>query len=195
MKWLGHKRIDETMLYVDVADHHGREMPELVREAGKGDHDPDVRIIRMLGARADLPTEPLAIPAGTPSKSTRRPPTRTFPRTPRQQAANGNAASDSPRVQVSEIADVPLALLCSGGGLRTTAGPHSVERGATDHGHLRLVVSHRTTPSPAAAVVEPLQERDAIADVLEAALERWRREADARELRRALLRLLADLDE
>ena len=111
MKWLGHKRIDETMLYVDVATNHGREMPEPIREAGKGDHDPEVRIIRMLGARASLPTNPLAIPAGTPSKR--------LPRKLCQQAANANASPHLPRGQVREIADVPLALLCSGGGLRT----------------------------------------------------------------------------
>ena len=31
--WLGHKRIDETMLYVHVAESHPRELPEHVKEA------------------------------------------------------------------------------------------------------------------------------------------------------------------
>ena len=49
--WMGHKRIDETMLYVHVAADHHREMPEVVRVAGMNVTDPDVRILRMLGAR------------------------------------------------------------------------------------------------------------------------------------------------
>ncbi len=49
--WLGHKRIDETMLYVHVAEAHARELPEAVREAAAGEADPDKRIIAMLGAR------------------------------------------------------------------------------------------------------------------------------------------------
>ena len=49
--WMGHKRIDETMLYVHVAEAHARELPEAVHEAGLGQADPDARIIAMLGAR------------------------------------------------------------------------------------------------------------------------------------------------
>jgi integrase len=49
--WMGHKRIEETMLYVHVAETHGRELPQDVRDAGTGEADPDARIIRMLGAR------------------------------------------------------------------------------------------------------------------------------------------------
>jgi hypothetical protein len=49
--WLGHKRIDETMLYVHVAETHARELPEAVQEAGQSELDPDKRIIAMLGAR------------------------------------------------------------------------------------------------------------------------------------------------
>jgi hypothetical protein len=49
--WLGHKRIDETMLYVHVAEAHARELPEVVREAGAKEADPDRRILAMLGAR------------------------------------------------------------------------------------------------------------------------------------------------
>jgi hypothetical protein len=47
----GHKRIDETMLYVHVAEAHHRELPEVVRIAAIGESDPDTRIVRMLGAR------------------------------------------------------------------------------------------------------------------------------------------------
>lgn len=50
--WLGHKRIDETMLYVHVAEAHAREWPERVHEAARREMDPDKRIIAMLGARA-----------------------------------------------------------------------------------------------------------------------------------------------
>jgi hypothetical protein len=47
-----HKRIDETMLYVHVAEAHHRELPEVVRLAAIGETDPDTRILRMLGARS-----------------------------------------------------------------------------------------------------------------------------------------------
>jgi hypothetical protein len=39
--WMGHKRIDETMIYVHVAENHRREIPECVLEAGHGEPDPD----------------------------------------------------------------------------------------------------------------------------------------------------------
>ena len=70
MKWLGHKRIDETMLHVNIAEHHGRELPEALREAAKGDHDPEARIIRLLGAgaRPQQPSrDPRARSDGQPS--------------------------------------------------------------------------------------------------------------------------------
>ena len=49
--WLGHKRIDETMLYVHVAEAHPRELPEPVQLAASTTSDPDRRIVAMLGAR------------------------------------------------------------------------------------------------------------------------------------------------
>jgi integrase len=49
--WMGHKRIDETMLYVHVAEAHARELPEIVRATGDGIADADKRVIAMLGAR------------------------------------------------------------------------------------------------------------------------------------------------
>jgi hypothetical protein len=50
MTWMGHKRIDETMRYVQVADGHRRDLPpELV--AVVGETDPDRRILKLLGAR------------------------------------------------------------------------------------------------------------------------------------------------
>jgi integrase len=49
--WLGHKRIDETMLYVHVAEAHPRELPEHVQQAACTETDPDRRILAMLGAR------------------------------------------------------------------------------------------------------------------------------------------------
>jgi hypothetical protein len=49
--WMGHKRIDETMLYVHVAEAHAREFPECVREAAEGELNHDLRILKMLGAR------------------------------------------------------------------------------------------------------------------------------------------------
>lgn len=38
--WLGHNRIDETMLYIHVAEAHARELPAVVREAGLAALDP-----------------------------------------------------------------------------------------------------------------------------------------------------------
>jgi integrase len=49
--WMVHKRIDETMLYVHVAEAHHRELPEVVRQAAVSEADPDARIIWMHGAR------------------------------------------------------------------------------------------------------------------------------------------------
>ena len=49
--WMGHKRIDETMIYVHVAENHRRDVPGVVQEAGLGEADPDRRILKMLGAR------------------------------------------------------------------------------------------------------------------------------------------------
>jgi integrase len=49
--WMGHKRIDETMIYVHVAENHRREIPEPVIEAGEQERDPDRRILMMLAAR------------------------------------------------------------------------------------------------------------------------------------------------
>ena len=49
--WMGHKRIDETMLYVHVAENHRRDIPEDIVSAGLGEIDPDRRVLKMLGAR------------------------------------------------------------------------------------------------------------------------------------------------
>jgi len=42
--WRGHKRIDETMIYVHVAENHRRELPQAVIEASLGEADPDRRV-------------------------------------------------------------------------------------------------------------------------------------------------------
>jgi hypothetical protein len=54
--WMGHKRIDETMLYVHVAQGHRRALPAEVLAAAQSESDPDMRITRMLGARLRLGT-------------------------------------------------------------------------------------------------------------------------------------------
>jgi hypothetical protein len=51
---LGHRRIDETMLYVHVAEAHHRELPEIVRAKSREVDDPDQRVLAMLGARVDV---------------------------------------------------------------------------------------------------------------------------------------------
>jgi integrase len=51
MKWLGHKRIDETMLHVEFASDHARQIPPQVVAIGVKESDPDRRTIAMLGGR------------------------------------------------------------------------------------------------------------------------------------------------
>lgn len=51
MTWMGHKRVDETMLYVHVAEQHRRSIPESVLRIGAAELDPDQRVLAMLGAR------------------------------------------------------------------------------------------------------------------------------------------------
>ena len=48
---MGHKRIDETMLYVHVAENHRREIPASILAAAHGEVDPDRRVLQMLAAR------------------------------------------------------------------------------------------------------------------------------------------------
>jgi hypothetical protein len=52
MTWMGHKRIDEAMLYVHVAANHRRDIPPGVIAAGAAEADPDRRIVAMLGCTA-----------------------------------------------------------------------------------------------------------------------------------------------
>jgi hypothetical protein len=40
MLWMGHKRIDETMLYVHFAEAHLRPLPEPILSAQRGHEDP-----------------------------------------------------------------------------------------------------------------------------------------------------------
>jgi hypothetical protein len=51
MQWMGHKRVDETMLYVHFAEAHMRPHPEAVLKAQRGHDDPDQTVIAMLDAR------------------------------------------------------------------------------------------------------------------------------------------------
>jgi hypothetical protein len=48
---MGHERIDETMLYVHVAENHWREIPEGIVSVALGEMDPDRRVLKLLGAR------------------------------------------------------------------------------------------------------------------------------------------------
>jgi site-specific recombinase XerD len=52
--WMGHKRIDETMLYVHVAANHVREVPAVIEAVGAETRNGDLRILRMLGWRGNL---------------------------------------------------------------------------------------------------------------------------------------------
>jgi len=49
--WMGHKRIDETMIYVHVAENHRREIPDCCSTAAVSETDPDRRVLAMLSAR------------------------------------------------------------------------------------------------------------------------------------------------
>ncbi len=54
MTWMGHKRIDETMLYVHLAEQHRRDLPPALVAVGTREMDPDKRILAMLGARSAI---------------------------------------------------------------------------------------------------------------------------------------------
>ena len=56
-RWLGHKRIDETMRYVHLAEERHRPIPERVLAAAGALTDPDQRILAMLAARHGVATE------------------------------------------------------------------------------------------------------------------------------------------
>ena len=56
--WMGHKRIDETMLYVNFAGAHMRPIPPTVLLAAGTEVDPDQRILKMLGARGPVVAQP-----------------------------------------------------------------------------------------------------------------------------------------
>ena len=45
MLWMGHKRIDEAMLYVHFAEAHLRPLREVIVQAKRGHDDPDRRLI------------------------------------------------------------------------------------------------------------------------------------------------------
>jgi hypothetical protein len=49
--WLGHKRIDETMLYVHVAEAHPRDLPEVVINTANGNAQPERPELAIHGAR------------------------------------------------------------------------------------------------------------------------------------------------
>jgi len=55
MLWMGHKRIDETMLYVHFAEAHLRPLPDVILQAQRDHDDPDRRVIAMLGVRRLVP--------------------------------------------------------------------------------------------------------------------------------------------
>ena len=61
---MGHKRIDETMLYVHVAEAHQRDLPEGIAAVGNVS-DPDRRVVAMLGARGNV----LPAAEGSPKES------------------------------------------------------------------------------------------------------------------------------
>jgi integrase len=54
MTWMGQKRIDETMLYVNFAGNHLRQLPREIITAPGSELDPDRRIVAKLGARGTV---------------------------------------------------------------------------------------------------------------------------------------------
>jgi hypothetical protein len=71
MQWMGHKRIDETMLYVHFAEAHLRPLPSPVVEASRGHDDPDQKIVAMLGAREACRGKEMAKPLASTGERTR----------------------------------------------------------------------------------------------------------------------------
>lgn len=67
MAWMGHKRIEETLLYVHVADSHRRTIPPQVLAAGAAHPDPDHRVLAMLAARGHLMGTKQAAGGGSPT--------------------------------------------------------------------------------------------------------------------------------
>lgn len=53
-QWMGHARMEETMLYVSLAGSHRRDIPAEMMRVGEGVADPDLRILAMLSARTKL---------------------------------------------------------------------------------------------------------------------------------------------
>lgn len=51
MLWMGHRRMEETMLYVNLAHSHRRPIPQSILDIGDTLTDPDERILAMLSAR------------------------------------------------------------------------------------------------------------------------------------------------
>jgi len=50
--WMGHARMEGTLLYVHLAQAHPRPLPERMAEAGARELDPELRAFRVFGARA-----------------------------------------------------------------------------------------------------------------------------------------------
>lgn len=61
--WMGHRRIDETMLYVHMAGAHARPTPPELLPAAGTEVDPDRRILLMLSARCGVKSEPAPVTA------------------------------------------------------------------------------------------------------------------------------------
>ncbi|HEX4461155.1 MAG TPA: tyrosine-type recombinase/integrase [Polyangia bacterium] len=60
--WMGHGRIDETMIYVHVASVHHRPLPDALR-AVSGQDDPDRRLLYLMGRRASVTWSDAAVDA------------------------------------------------------------------------------------------------------------------------------------
>ncbi|HEX9101779.1 MAG TPA: tyrosine-type recombinase/integrase, partial [Polyangia bacterium] len=54
--YLGHRSMNETMLYVHVAEAHSRPTPPELLLAVEGETDPDRRVLLMLSARSGVAT-------------------------------------------------------------------------------------------------------------------------------------------
>ena len=69
MTWMGHKRIDETMKYVHIAENHMRKLPEPIIDAARGEPDPDHRVLKMLSARAQITLESCSAAEDLPKRA------------------------------------------------------------------------------------------------------------------------------
>jgi len=57
--------VDESMIYVNLANAHRRPIPEIILAAADDERDPDTRIMKVLGARGALVATSVSVLSAT----------------------------------------------------------------------------------------------------------------------------------